>query len=78
MFDRFYRVDGDRNRRGGGAGLGLSIVRAVIEAHRGTIRAESAPGAGTTFTIELPSAGAQAVTAPADGLDLDRGVQLAT
>jgi signal transduction histidine kinase len=78
VFDRFYRVDGDRNRRGGGAGLGLSIVRAVIEAHGGTIRADSAPGAGTTITIELPSAGAQAVTAPADGLDADRGMQLAT
>jgi signal transduction histidine kinase len=78
VFDRFYRVDGDRNRRGGGAGLGLSIVRAVIEAHRGTIRAESAPGAGTTITIELPSAGAKAVPAATDGLDTDRGVQLAT
>ncbi len=78
VFDRFYRVDGDRNRRGGGAGLGLSIVRAVVEAHSGTITAESGAGGGTTITIELPSAGAQAVTAPADGLDLDRGVQLAT
>jgi len=78
VFDRFYRVDGDRNRRGGGAGLGLSIVRAVVEAHRGTIRAESAPGAGATITIELPSAGAKAVTAAPDGLDADRGMQLAT
>jgi signal transduction histidine kinase len=78
VFDRFYRVDGDRNRRGGGAGLGLSIVRAVIEAHGGTIRAESAAGTGTTITIELPSARAKAVTAAADGLDTDRGVQLAT
>jgi signal transduction histidine kinase len=78
VFDRFYRVDGDRNRRGGGAGLGLSIVRAVIEAHGGTIRAASAAGTGTTITIELPSARAKAVTAAADGLDTDRGVQLAT
>jgi signal transduction histidine kinase len=78
VFDRFYRVDGDRNRRGGGAGLGLSIVRAVIEAHRGTIRAESAPGAGTTITIELPSAGPKAVTTAPDSLNTDRGVKLAT
>ncbi len=78
VFDRFYRVDGDRNRRGGGAGLGLSIVRAVVEAHGGTITAASAAGGGATFTIDLPSAGPQAVSAAADGLDPDRGIQLAT
>jgi signal transduction histidine kinase len=80
VFDRFYRVDRDRNRSGGGAGLGLSIVRAVAEAHGGSISVSSEPGEGTAFTIELPvgSAGAQAVAAAADGLDSDRGMQLAT
>jgi len=80
VFDRFYRVDRDRNRSGGGAGLGLSIVRAVVEAHGGSISVSSEPGRGTAFTIELPlgSAGAQAVAAAADGLDSDRGMQLAT
>ncbi len=80
VFDRFYRVDGDRNRRGGGAGLGLSIVRAVVQAHGGTISVTSTPGSGTAFTIDLPiaSSGAQAVPTAADGLDADRGMQLAT
>jgi len=80
VFDRFYRVDRDRNRRGGGAGLGLSIVRAVAEAHGGSITVVSQPGVGTAFTITLPvgSARHQPVAAAADGLDPDRGVQLAT
>jgi signal transduction histidine kinase len=80
VFERFYRVDGDRNRRGGGAGLGLSIVRAVVEAHGGSISVASEPGEGTAFTIELPtgSAGAQPVPASADGLDPDHGMQLTT
>jgi signal transduction histidine kinase len=80
VFERFYRVDGDRNRRGGGAGLGLSIVRAVVEAHGGSISVASEPGEGTAFTIELPtgSAGAQPVAAAADGLDPDHGMQLTT
>lgn len=56
LFERFYRGDKSRVRRadGGGNGLGLSIARAIIEAHGGTIAARSVLGRGTTFTIDLP------------------------
>ena len=54
VFERFHRVDEDRARESGGAGLGLAIARAIVEAHGGRIRADSRPGAGTTITLELP------------------------
>ena len=56
VFDRFYRVDPSRSRATGGAGLGLTIARKLVEAHGGSIRAESAVGEGATFVIELPLA----------------------
>ena len=57
VFDRFYRVDTARDRHHGGSGIGLSIARALVEAHGGEIRADS-PGAnrGATFTVRLPVA----------------------
>ena len=57
LFKRFYRVDKARSRDSGGAGLGLAICKSFIEAHGGTIAVESIPGAGTTFTIEIPADG---------------------
>ena len=54
VFDRLYRVDPSRSRATGGAGLGLTIARKLVEAHGGSIRAESAAGAGATFVFELP------------------------
>lgn len=56
VFQRFYRVDHSHEggTRRGGAGLGLSIVEAVVAAHGGDVRAHSRPGAGATFRVRLP------------------------
>jgi signal transduction histidine kinase len=66
VFDRFYRIDKARSRRlaqragsdphhtGSGAGLGLAIVRGIVEEHGGTVSAESTIGEGTTMTVVLP------------------------
>ena len=53
IFDRFYRVDKSRSRNQGGSGLGLSIVKHIIEAHKQTVNARSAPGVGSTFGFTL-------------------------
>jgi two-component system phosphate regulon sensor histidine kinase PhoR len=58
IFERFYRVDKARSREVGGSGLGLSIVRHLIEAQGGRAWAESREDAGTTFYLALPAAGA--------------------
>ena len=54
LFERFAREDRSRNSESGGFGLGLAIAKAVTEAHKGTIRAESEDGASLTVTAELP------------------------
>lgn len=54
IFDRFYRVDLGSVWKAGGAGLGLSICRRIVEAHGGSIWAESTPGQGSTLTFTLP------------------------
>ena len=56
VFDRFYRADTSRQVRTGGSGLGLTIVRAIVEAHGGTIRAENASQGGARFIFSLPIA----------------------
>lgn len=55
VLERFYK--GDRSRSGEGAGLGLSIVKHIVLAHKGEIRVQSREGEGTTFTFTLPVAG---------------------
>ena len=54
VFETFYRVEEDRSRLRGGFGLGLSIVKNIIEKHNGTVRIESVPEEGTLVVITLP------------------------
>jgi signal transduction histidine kinase len=58
IFDKFYRVKSPKTRQVIGTGLGLALVKGLIEAHRGSVEVDSEAGAGTTFRVKLPTAGA--------------------
>ena len=58
VFERLYRTDASRQRQAGRSGLGLAIARSIVEAHGASIRAESAPGEGTTMVVSLPAGAA--------------------
>jgi len=54
IFERFFRVDRSRNRQTGGSGIGLAIVKSIIDAHHGQIEVKSELGKGSAFTVHLP------------------------
>jgi len=54
IFERFYRADRSRNRLTGGAGIGLTITKAIIDAHKGKIHVNSKVDEGTEFIVSLP------------------------
>jgi len=54
IFDKFYRVDSSRSKHTGGRGLGLTLTKAIIELHNGTIQVQSEEGVGTVFTLHIP------------------------
>ncbi len=54
VFERFFRSDRARRAYSGGSGLGLSIARWIVEAHKGTLSVASEVGKGSTFTVALP------------------------
>lgn len=55
LFDRFYRTDSSRSRETGGSGLGLSIVKSIVEAHDGSVEAVNLPDGGACFIVAIPS-----------------------
>jgi len=59
VFEPFYRADKSRTRQSGGAGLGLAIVAAIVEAHGGSVSLRTQPGDGATFSVRLPLSSSQ-------------------
>ncbi len=54
VFERFHRGGNELTRTVKGSGLGLTLVKQIVEAHRGSVHVESTPGRGSTFSIRLP------------------------
>ena len=64
LFERFWRAEGGRERGRAGAGLGLAIVAAIVDAHGGRVSAANAPGGGAAFVVELPAVRRPALEPP--------------
>ena len=62
LFERFWRAEGGRERGPAGAGLGLAIVAAIVDAHGGRVDAHDAPGGGAAFVVELPASSQEGLT----------------
>jgi two-component system OmpR family sensor kinase len=75
LFERFWRAEGGRERGRAGAGLGLAIVAAIVDAHGGRVAAANAEGGGAAFIVELPATRQTVRPAPAprDAGELARG-----
>lgn len=73
VFGRFVRLDTPRDRQAGGAGLGLSIVAQIVEAHHGTVTVGDTPGGGARFVVELPLATDESVADTPNGFDTVAG-----
>ncbi|MDN5346799.1 MAG: two-component system, OmpR family, sensor histidine kinase ResE [Clostridia bacterium] len=71
IWERFYRVDRSRSRRDGGSGLGLAMVKALVEAHGGRAEATSQVGKGSTFTLYLPAANGFGPQGQPGGVNID-------
>jgi signal transduction histidine kinase len=55
VFEPFYRVDPSRSRASGGTGMGLAVVRLLVQVHGGTVRAENRPSGGSRFIVQVPA-----------------------
>jgi two-component system, OmpR family, sensor histidine kinase BaeS len=67
VFERFWRSDRSRSRATGGSGIGLAVVRELVEAHDGCVEVESSPGRGTRFRVTLPLLRRERVPSPIKG-----------